>query len=275
MSISAPALDRRLAAIGRAPLTTALCLTLAASALFVFFPGLDLAVSSLFYNEAGGFQLTQVGLLKDLRDVGDEMPATIAVIVAAALLLKLIYPSRPTLLPPRFSLYYLSLYLLGPLLLVNGFLKAFSGRPRPRQILDFGGTLHFSRAWSFGGECVANCSFVSGEAAAAACLVPLALFVSRVWRKEVAVLITAFAAVTSLNRVAFGAHFLSDIVIAWGLVLTLAFLLRHIFYVSHASFFADNVLEARLTRLGRGLHDKVGRRVLALFGTPAAARQTD
>ena len=200
-----------------------------------------------------------MAILRDLRAIGSDLPVVIAITVAVALALKLTYPSRSSLLPPRVALYYLSLFMIGPLLIVNGVLKALWGRPRPVQVVDFGGTSTFTEAWTMGGECAWNCSFVSGEAAAVACLVPLALFVPRAWRGDVAFLIGLLAAVVSLNRIAFGAHFLSDVVIAWGLMLILALGLRHVFLVSRAPVFSNEALEARLTRIGLRLHATLGR----------------
>ena len=63
-------------------------------------------------------------------------------------------------------------YLVSTILLVNGLLKAYSGRPRPVDATLFGGDLGFVPAGDFSGACMANCSFVSGEAAAAGWLLP-------------------------------------------------------------------------------------------------------
>lgn len=56
--------------------------------------------------------------------------------------------------------------------------------------------------------------------------------------------------IVSMNRVAFGAHFLSDVTISVALVLTIAVALRQLFFVHYADLFADERLEAELTRIG-------------------------
>ena len=226
------------------------------SAAFILVPDIDLTVTRQFYVPGVGFPLAQNGTLQDLRMAGSNIPVTVAVVVIVALALKLLHPCRPCLLPPRFSLYFTTLYLLGPVLLVNGVFKTFWGRPRPVKVEEFGGSVPFIDAWSFG-QSFAHRSFVSGEAATIACLLPLALFVPRPWRWRVVAMLATVIAMVSLNRVAFGAHFLSDVTIAIAMVLTLAVMLRQIFYVSHADLFSDERLESELSRFGLAVQAKL------------------
>ncbi|WP_407061683.1 phosphatase PAP2 family protein [Aureimonas sp. SK2] len=60
--------------------------------------------------------------------------------------------------------------------------------------------------------------FSSGEAASAAVLPMLALLVPRRWRAAVVLLLAVLAAAFSVNRIAFGSHFLSDVLVSWVLV---------------------------------------------------------
>ncbi len=105
--------------------------------------------------------------------------------------------------------------LLGPVLIVNLWLKAFSGRPRPRQTDLFGGTLDFVHAGSFAGKCVSNCSFISGEAAAGGWLFCLIFIIPQPFRLAAALPITAVSLLIPALRVAFGGHYLSDAVLGW------------------------------------------------------------
>ncbi len=73
----------------------------------------------------------------------------------------------------------------------------------------------------------------------------------REWRWQVAALIGVLVVATSLNRIAFGAHFLSDVAISVGLMLTLAAALHRLFFVDHAKLLCDAALEARLTAYGQ------------------------
>ncbi len=103
----------------------------------------------------------------------------------------------------------------GPAILVNFVLKAFWGRPRPWQTLDFGGHLDFVRAGSMAGKCMSNCSFVSGEAAGAGWIFCLIVFIPQPARSAVALPLAAISFLCSAMRLAFGAHYLSDVILGW------------------------------------------------------------
>jgi lipid A 4'-phosphatase len=108
---------------------------------------------------------------------------------------------------------------VGPLLIVNKILKEHMGRPRPWHTTDFGGDLSFVPAWHYSEACLRNCSFVSGEAAGAAFLLCATLLTPRRWRWHwVAAVLPVSLAMASL-RVAFGAHFVSDVVLGYLLTL--------------------------------------------------------
>ena len=113
----------------------------------------------------------------------------------------------------RFTLTALAALIIGPGLIVNVFLKEYWGRPRPASTDLFGGTLPFVPAGEWSNACPDNCSFVSGEASSIfwlVCLIPL-------WPKrsrgKAAVVICAIAVLTAGLRVAFGGHYLSDVVL--------------------------------------------------------------
>ncbi len=240
------------------PLLLALLVTLTLSAVFVTFPQIDIALSRLFYVEGEGFPAGRITALNTFRAFGQYFPLTLTIVLVFGLVLKLVYPSRPSLFPPRFTLYFASLFLLGPALMVNGIFKPFFDRPRPRSIVEFGGQDLFVHAWGLGGDVFDDRSFVSGEAAVVVCLIPLAFFVPIVWRRCVFVLLSLFAALTALNRIAFGAHFLSDVLIAAGLMATLSIALAYVFYGRTGAKACDIKLEAAMTDLGHRLH--AGRR---------------
>src|SRR5690606_37396157 len=73
----------------------------------------------------------------------------------------------------------------------------------------------FTPAWQMSDACSAHCSFISGEAATAVAMLSLAMLVKAGWRRMVIAALMPFAIFFSVNRVFLGAHFLSDIVMAW------------------------------------------------------------
>ncbi|MBU1312984.1 MAG: phosphatase PAP2 family protein [Alphaproteobacteria bacterium] len=236
------------------PMLLSALFTATFSMLLSAFPQIDLAVSRLFYVEGRGFPAGEIEALNTFRAVGQYFPLTLSIVLLFGLILKIAYPSRPCLFSPRFTVYFASLFLLGPALLVNGILKPLWDRPRPRNVLELGGDQPFVPAWSMGGSFFEDRSFVSGEAAVVVCLIPLAFFVPVIWRRCVLVALSAFAAATALNRIAFGAHFLSDVLIAAGLMGMVAVGLWYLIYVRPGSQSCDIKLDADLSRLGFALH---------------------
>jgi membrane-associated PAP2 superfamily phosphatase len=106
-------------------------------------------------------------------------------------------------------------YLLGPIILVNGLLKAYSGRPRPVDATPFGGNLDFMAVGDFTGACMSNCSFVSGEAAAAGWLLCLLPLLRGPFRHVLAALLIDISIAAPFLRVVMGSHFLSDAILGW------------------------------------------------------------
>ncbi|WP_428031190.1 phosphatase PAP2 family protein [Ancylobacter sp.] len=233
----------------------AVCLTVAVSGLFYLVSGIDLAVAHLFFEPGSGFPASRIEALNSFRTFASNVSLTLPLVLVVTLALKLAYPSKPSLLPPRLSLFFIALFLAGPALLVNGILKPFWGRPRPINVVDFGGPWVFEKPWVIGMQGLGNHSFSSGEAATTACLLPLILFVPREWRWQIGAPLAIFVAAVSLNRIAFGAHFLSDVVISIGLMLVLAAVLRHLFFVRYREVLSDAALEERLTALGLRMAD--------------------
>ena len=120
----------------------------------------------------------------------------------------------------------LSLFL-GPTLQVNWILKAFWGRPRPRATDLFMGEQPFILPGTYSDYCLSNCSFVSGEASGAIWLLTFIPLIALIFRRSVAWVLNGLLTVVALgvayNRVVFGAHFLSDVVLAATFTLTIVF----------------------------------------------------
>lgn len=120
----------------------------------------------------------------------------------------------------RQAIFILLLLALGPGLIVNVILKDHLGRPRPQEIIEFGGQHDFVQFWQPGAD-AKNSSFPSGHAA-------IAFFTMAPWfvyRREKPTLARAFligglgfGCLIGLTRILQGAHFISDILWAGGLV---------------------------------------------------------
>lgn len=123
--------------------------------LAIFSPWIDFHLSSWIYEYHGGFYNN--ALTEALFTYG-TWPSWIAAFISLALLFSHKY-RRPSLL-------FILVFSIGSGLIINGLLKELWPRPRPVQILDFGGSVPFHAFWSplFNGNDYK--SFPSGHAAA-------------------------------------------------------------------------------------------------------------
>lgn len=210
--------ELRTGLLRRQPLAAALAVLVLLSLVFYLLPGLDLAVS----RWAGGADLTFPArydpALVVVRDAGMLMTRLVIIALVAIGIAKLVGHRLGRVVATMEYLFLLATLTIGPGLLVNGLLKSYWGRPRPVQTDVFGGDWTFMPAWVPGGACVSNCSFVSGESASSMWLVALAFVVPARERLIVALVALAWGGVMSVNRIFFGGHFLSDVLIAWALV---------------------------------------------------------
>nr|WP_246753814.1 glycosyltransferase [Jiella flava] len=154
------------------------------------------------------------------------MTALVVVASLAAIIAALVTRPPRFLLRPSQGLFILAVYAIGPGLIVNSILKNTFGRVRPRNVAEFGGHLDFTPIWHLGGQCVGNCSFSSGEAASAAAILALVFIAPRSERPIVALGLGTIAGLVSINRIAAGGHFLSDVLMSWILVLATIVILR-------------------------------------------------
>ncbi|MBB5572047.1 MULTISPECIES: phosphatase PAP2 family protein [Rhizobium] len=196
--------------------------------LFSILPQIDLAVANVFFlpeqcvlpirpgQVCGIFPYNDDPHMRLLREIFFQVPYVVA--IALCWMLVLCWQQHGATfktLRARNLKIALGSLLLGPVLIVNLWLKAFSGRPRPRQTDLFGGLLDFVHAGSFAGKCASNCSFISGEAAAAGWLFCLIFIIPQPARTALALPIAAISILIPALRVAFGGHYLSDAVLGW------------------------------------------------------------
>lgn len=140
------------------------------------------------------------------------------------------YKQRRTWIRP--GLFLVILLALGPGLVVNSVFKEYWGRPRPREIVQFGGTKEFLQPWQ-SGMAHKGRSFPSGHASAAFYM-SAPFFIFRRKKPRTAAYWMAggliFGGLMSFARITQGGHFMSDNLWAWGMVhliaVTLYYLLR-------------------------------------------------
>lgn len=194
-------------------------------AIFCLFPALDVAASKLFFvgtpcaiNAAsqavcGVFPARYDPVLGHLRQALQALPFIVALSLGIWVAVKLLFTGQLGALGRMAATAFLT-YAIAVGLVVNAGLKGYSGRPRPINSDLFGGDLPFVAAGKITSYCTANCSFVSGEMASATwllCVVPL---LPAAWRTTGFALAAGLATLTGVLRIAFGAHYLSDVLLA-------------------------------------------------------------
>jgi membrane-associated phospholipid phosphatase len=207
------------------PITVALVLALALSAYFALLPGVDLAVSDLFHDPSLGFVATTDPALRALR----KSSSWVMGLTLLALIVIAVRGWWTAWREARKALFLISGLALASGLVVNGVFKSSWGRARPIQIEAFGGEAEFTRAWAIADQCASNCSFVSGEASSAAWIAAVAVVMTpQPWRVILIPAVFAYAAALSFNRLLFGGHFLSDIVLSWAITALVLCLLHRL-----------------------------------------------
>lgn len=197
--------DRALTVLGTAIICT--------SFLFMVFPMADLAVSQWF-AKGEVFALAEQPFLQAVRRIGRDGQIYIVGSMVVLIGLKAFGPKRYAFCQPHKPLFVLLSFAVGPLIVVQ-VLKVLIGRVRPRDLLEFGGSADFTPVWQFSAACSRSCSFPSGKSSAAAAALSLLVFVPATLRGITALVLTPFLVLIAFNRVLFGAHFLSDVMLGW------------------------------------------------------------
>ena len=195
----------------------AIYVALAALTMIVFavWPGLDLAVAHFFYDR-GGF-IGQGALARFGRDVFRVTPFVLLALYAGLWLAKRNGVSLRWAPSGRGIIFLIATIAIGPGLIVNLGLKDHWHRPRPVQTQDFKGPDSFRPWYKDNGACKKNCSFVSGEASTGFWMVAPASLLPPPWRGPATIAAFLFGIGSSLLRMAFGGHYLSDVLLG-GLV---------------------------------------------------------
>ncbi len=189
-------------------------------------PQWDLAGAAAFFDAercaatAGqlscrGFAAQESALLVGFRTIMHDAPIVIGVVLLVLVGLGWRKGMRWRDAGLRVRLVPVLALIIGPGLIVNAALKQIWGRPRPWMTEQFGGWMPFVEAGVIEGMCERNCSFVSGEAAGAGWLLCLTVLVPPRWRWPAFIALALISGAMAFLRVAFGAHYLSDVVLGY------------------------------------------------------------
>lgn len=185
-----------------------------AAVIFVGWPRIDLTVSSWFNLGPRHFLLSHYAVASDLRLACD----VIIWVAGATALIGIVFAiaAKRYLLGLGIAQWLvLALVLsLGPGLVANVVLKDHWRRPRPTEIVEFGGPDQFTPVLERSGQCERNCSFVCGEASSIYALGFAVAMLARRRRAALMGLSVIAGSLIGVIRIAEGAHFLSDVIFA-------------------------------------------------------------
>jgi lipid A 4'-phosphatase len=178
---------------------------------FAIWPNLDLIVAHYFYDR-GGF-IGHDALDRFGRDFFRVTPFVVLAAYAALWFAKRRGVGLRWAPSGRAVIFLIVTIAIGPGLIINLGLKDHWRRPRPVQTQEFGGTSQFKPWYDESGACQKNCSFVSGEAATGFWMVAPASVLPPPSRAPAILVAFAFGVGASLLRLAFGGHYLSDVLL--------------------------------------------------------------
>jgi lipid A 4'-phosphatase len=196
---------------------------------------LDLAFSALFYSPTEGWKYFSWTFCRLAYNNG-ALPALGLTILTGITVLGSLVRNSLAAYRSR-AMFIVMLMALGPGLMVN-LMKNNTGRPRPMEIADFGGTREFLKPLSLGepgnGE-----SFPSGHASMGFFL-EAPYFILRRSRPATARAWLALGIASGLAigvaRMAQGGHFASDVLWSWGTVHLSALILSHMLNLERPRF---------------------------------------
>jgi lipid A 4'-phosphatase len=256
--------------MNRTGLVIALAVAAVAGLVLALHPELDLATSRWFYDPAKqDFPLRFERQLTYLRNAAMWIIAALAAPFGIALALKLLLPLRPIIIPGRAILFVLATLALGPGLFVNVTMKEHWPRSRPIDVPQFNGQERFVPWWDPRGVCEKNCSFPAGESSGAFWTLAPAALAPPQWRALAYTGAVAFGAAVGGLRIAFGGHFLSDVVFAGIFIFLIAWIVHGAIYrwgrlsdadIERAIEWVTAPAQAALRRLGSTFRRDQGKR---------------
>ncbi|HNW99889.1 MAG TPA: phosphatase PAP2 family protein [Candidatus Cloacimonadota bacterium] len=211
--------------------------------LFRIFP-IDIEVSKHFYQAGSGWILKDSHLWNLFYHFGN-IPALLMTL-SALFLFAYSFQKLGMVQYRKIAIFFILLMILGPGLVINTFLKDHWGRPRPRDIVDFGGKAQYEKVLSIDRESHGK-SFPCGHASMGFYLfAPFFTF-----RRKHPVRATFFlllglvmGGLIGYARIVQGGHFLSDVIFTGGLMYMIA---AFIFYLLNLHEFLMYVPKEEVT----------------------------
>ncbi|MGP0095076.1 MAG: phosphatase PAP2 family protein [Xanthobacteraceae bacterium] len=236
----------------RIGLAVALAIALLVGVIFGIYPDLDIRISRLFLERGVipiPFALRIDPFLMAVRNAALWIETAVVAPAIVALLIKIILPRTRLILPGRAAVFLVTTLVLAPGLFVNVLAKDNWGRPRPIDIPEFGGDQPFVPWWDPRGVCDKNCSFVAGDPSGAFWMLAPASLAPPSLRPAAYAAALTFGVGIGLLRIAFGAHFFSDVVFSGFFTFLIVWLMHGLIYRWPRTRFSDAAVERTIERV--------------------------
>lgn len=234
----------------RIGLAVALAIALLVGLIFGLYPDFDIQISRLFLERGViPFGLRIDPFLMGVRNGALWLEAAVVAPAIVALLIKIILPRTRLILPGRSAVFLVTTLVLAPGLFVNVLAKDNWGRPRPIDIPEFGGDQPFVPWWDPRGVCDKNCSFVAGDPSGAFWMLAPASLAPPSLRPAAYAAALTFGVGIGLLRIAFGAHFFSDVVFSGFFTFLIVWLMHGLIYRWPRTRFSDEAVERTIERV--------------------------
>ena len=252
--------------MNRTALAVALAIAAVVGVVFGVFPQLDLDISAWFFDPAArGFTGVQAWTYYS-RSAARALITLLVAPAFVAVIGKLLLPRRRMLISGRAALFLIATLALGPGVVAYNVFQEHSGRVRPVNVTEFGGTDYFTPWWDPSGSCRYNCSFIAGEASSAFWTLAPAALAPPQWRLPAYGAALAFGAFMGGLRIAAGGHFFTDVVFAGVFMFLLAWTAHGLIYRWGPTRLTDKAIEQPLERLAGVLRHAMAALVRRLAG---------
>jgi membrane-associated PAP2 superfamily phosphatase len=205
--------------------------------------GADLAIEALFYSATAGWLQGNREPWVLLYRYGNIPAFVIGGLGVLAVLLS--FFSAKFQSDRKAGLFVVVFLILGPGLIVNTFFKDYWGRPRPSEIVQFGGTETYRPFWHPGTPGLGR-SFPSGHAAIGFFIMAPYFVLRRrapAWARRALAAGILYGSIMGLGRMIQGGHFLTDVIWAGCVVYLTGLFLYYLFRLDREEL-PDNLAES-------------------------------
>lgn len=200
------------------------------SFLLAFFPHIDLWFSDLFFDHNSLSWKDRTRIMVFFRSFFPPLIIISLIFITSIGVIN--FFSKKNILKIRIKniIYLLITLFIGPGLIIESILKVYSGRIRPKAIIEFGGDDIFTPALIFSDQCLRNCSFTSGHAAIAFWLTAYAFIFRAPYNKFIFIFGFMSGIFMGLFRIMEGAHFISDVLFSGLIVISVNITTYYVFF---------------------------------------------